>query len=561
MLEIFRASLGSAEVENILSGAAIGSSFVISDLTSFCRNSADLTCYFPTYFSFLSHKGWETVYGLSGLATGMDVVLGALKIPDDMQSIARGDAIGDERGGLMGRAALIKDVTFIGAGISYIVYRIFSIVDLVKNIQVGSLIGRVNTGFLQLGLSCYAAFFALWSVIFGIRFYENGKFAWKLSQKEGLADQVELLQKKYAPHLERIHEKLLKKCGGDEVKLNALLRTEALTAGKEGLRQVVRSLGISCSDKELGELLLRLMHKGKTEKQLTQELNGIALGMRVQKARKRKDKKLERALGKAGLDTVKELAQDKTLLQRVKAGDACAEKTAQGLVEKIRAVNRSKLTENGIVLAICLMGIAAMVAATVCGGGIPLIVSGVLMLVFGILVTGVDSYYLYQSYKEEKPLASDRKVLILSSLVGIGSFAAALALALSGVVTMGAGPLIVAGVMLAIWLGQNGLTWAVLARNERLHEEKHPTVKTLLKALENAETWERIEKMLDNLLESEKLREALKDHVEEGGKRECLKAELLTRVERVKRQKLERKERLSGVLSPYLVRERVSEVR
>ena len=213
----------------------------------------------------------------------------------------------------------------------------------------------------------------------------------------------------------------------------------------------------------------------------------------------KKQVKLGRILNKAGLEALTSLKAERNLVKRVSIGDAEAIEKGKALVEAIQASSSKKVTEHSILLAIFIFGVVTMAAALAFAAGPGLVVASVMMLLFAVMGIGVDGYYLIQSYKGEQPVAKDKKMLILSTVVAVATLLAILAIVASGVVTMGTGPLIAAVILMIIWIAQNGITYAVMTRNEKRHNEKNPTLETFIEALEAEYDMEYIQRMHKNL--------------------------------------------------------------
>ncbi|NGX27805.1 MAG: hypothetical protein K940chlam6_01743, partial [Chlamydiae bacterium] len=118
----------------------------------------------------------------------------------------------------------------------------------------------------------------------------------------------------------------------------------------------------------------------------------------------------------------------------------------------------------------------------------------------------------------------------------------------SGVLSVGVVPLVIALVLTGLWLGQNGVTWAVLNRNERRYQDKNPTLETLLKALDAGEK-KRVELMLKNL--SEMHRQIIQSEMKQshGDMKESTRA-VIQKIELTKKAHLES---LREAITPQLV--------
>jgi len=462
----------------ILSWQSVGSAFTVTDYTFAYRsvidllNSLHVTGWFQQTFGTI---GATMVYQGSGISSGLGLFVGAAQIKQASKAIEYSHAISDKRGTLIGRVSILKELSYMGGALGFTGFRVMGIFDSIKNIAAtpgsASLVGRVSYGVLTFGLVFFALFFVFLGVISGIKIFEGAKLKKKLKGKE-LAEQLEIIQRQITANPERIKKKLIEKLG-DKAATEKLMKL-ALSSGKEQLRGLLKELNIpQISDEKLGEIVEKVV-------QNREQLVDIGLKLMTEATQAKKQAKLGRILNKEALEALKS-------------------STGAELVDKVQNGVNKKLIENSILTAIFVFAVIALVAAMVFSGGTGLIVAAVLMLTLTILAVGVDGYMLLQSYKEETTGIHDKKMLVISSVVALLTFVAIAALVGSGVVTIGIVPLVAGIVLTLIWLGQNGVTWAILNRNERLHDEKNPTLEILLKALSKEKDGDRLERMLNNL--------------------------------------------------------------
>lgn len=496
-----------------LSGHTINSTFVVSDYTTIYRSTEDfiMSCLdlFPSHSlgwlkNMFSGKDAAIVYSAFGLSSGLNAILGAVQLKRDFENIAFSDAITDSKGSLMGRASVVKDGALIGGGLSFAAFRSLSILDTVKGITPGlgsaSLTGRATYGMLFVGIILYSIFFAFFAVIAGLKMHEGAKFKGKLKNAKNLQEQIDILQKKLNVDPKSVLAKLEKKHGSEAAR--KILIEEAMASGKEGLQAVMKELGLEeLSEDKLKALLDKSINAVFSGRNVEEKLVQVGLSLKVQKAELKKQSKLGRILTKEALAAMHELKSDTNLSGRIGKADAKAIARGEALVEAIQKGAASKLKENAVLLAVFVFGIIALAGVLAFTGGAGLLVASALMLLFSLVSLAVDGYYLAQSYKAEKPGSGDKKMLIASTVLAVATILIIAALVASGVFTMGTFPMIAALVLAVLWLGQNGMTWAVMNRNEKLHQEKNPTLETLIEALKREENQARILKMLENLPE------------------------------------------------------------
>lgn len=542
----------------IFSGHSLGTTFLVSDYTSLYHSFEDLGLSIQAFFpnnpmhGFLSHfQSKDMMIGSHtfGSVTGVNAIIGLVEMFHLRCGIQFANQIGDKRGSLMGKVGLLQEASLGVTGISGGAFRVLSTVGTIKDVQVGSLMNRVSDGLVLIGIVFYALFFAFLSAVTGIRAYEGSQFKKKLRGADGLAEKIEVLQKKSSADAKKVYEKELARFGS-EAKLKSELIEEGYKAGAENLKKALKELGHEkISDEKLREMIHSSLEEsvgGWTsagiQTRVEESLKQLGLEAKVEKVQRKKEEKMDRILSQSGLKALNKIKNDHNLVSRIQKGDKEAIEKGKKLAKIVKKSNQKKLTESAALIAISIIGILVMGASIVLTGGLGLIVASAILLVFSGLMTGIDGYFLYQSYKGELLAQHDKKLLIVSSILGLSSFLTMAALGLSGVVSMGTVPIIIALVLAAMWIGQNGATFAMMNRNQRRDEEKDPTLEALLKAHEKGNV-KRIEKMMKNL--SEARRKFLKGTDVESVRK------AIKKVEEVKKERLES---LREAVAPHLVR-------
>lgn len=510
-----------------LSGHSIGSAFMVSDYTFAYRSIHDLLSSFGVggWFS-QSFGGTDAalVYQASGFASGLGAFVGAVQMQRAFESIAVSSAIADKRGVLLGRVSVLKDAAYIGGALGLTGFRAMAMFDAIKNIapspSSASLAGRATYGIMIVGLVLYTLFFALLGVISGIKIYEGAKLKNKLKGKE-LKEQIAIVQRQLRADPEAILAKLQKKLGTDTAR-QRLIELASKT-GKDQLRTWLKELNIpEVSDEKLTEMVNKVVDN-------QDQLMALGLTMMTQSVQVKKLAKMGRILNKEGMEALKTLS-------------------GAELVAAIQKGSTKKLVENSILTAIFVFGVITLIAAMVFSGGTALIVASVLMLLFTIMAIGLDGYYLAQSYKEEQPAQHDKRMLFISSAVAVAAALTIAALVASGVVTMGMAPLIAGLIVTLIWLAQNGITLAIMERNEKLFQEKNPTLEVFIQALKEESDDLRLKRMLENLPPE------IKKEINGELNRQMMLATAIAMIRKVEEVKKKGLEELRKALAPLLIR-------
>jgi hypothetical protein len=504
---------------------------------------------FNAFRNFISGKDVLIGYHVFGFPSSLNAIIGAVEFKKSLEKTKISKMIGDEQGALLGQISKVKSVSILLAGLSSSIFRPGSMYGVISDVGAGSLTNRIDYIVNQVGLAAYAVSFAAMTGSLGLQIHEGRDFIRNLDSHGTAEEKLAWLRDHLTPDPEAILTELKDKHGLE--KARELLMDEALETAKGHLSALMKELGIAkLPEEELIGVVKEAIKQScsgwtqvSVEKQMRQKLMMIGLKVKVTKAQMRQSAKMGRILGQSGLNAINEV---KSLKGRVTK----LNKSPETLVETIRASAKKKITENSLVLSICVLGAVAMIFAMVFTAGVPLLISSFVTLVFSILMMVVDGYYLYQSYKNERPGSQDKNMTIFSTIMGVFSMLTLITLGLTGVVTMGILPMAVAGLMCALWIGQNALTYWVMDRNEKRYQLKNPTLETFLDAIHKNFDQDKIMEMFRNLPEElmEMFQRALKDHNKD------MKQAALSVSKKVEEVKERRKERLRECLAPLFVK-------
>lgn len=513
---IFNQNFENKDFKPLISGNI---SYEIQNITSLQRAGTDLIqSTDPALLGSIGFTGpaASVTYQAFGTSSLLNAVIWGLQMPSSFNQIAFSDKIGDKRQALTGRISVVKNAVGITAALSLSGgFRVTSIMGAAQGATPSSLLGRLSFGFVTAGLVLYSIFFALISIVVGISIYEGEKLRKDLTL-----------------------EKLVRKLTVDPAKIKgkfkgAELEKEALSVGMQQLKALSKELGIKADDKVFEGALIQLA--GGKDK-----LEEIGLALKLAQIQCKKEQKLLRTVGKECFDEIQKLVNGKL------------DSNAQALlVDKVRASLNSNLRMNIIVLAVCLLSIAALVAGIVCTAGVPLIIASVLMVASTLAMIGLDGYCFKMSLEGEQPATHDKKAIVFSTVVCIAAVVTLVALHVFGIVTFGVGPLVVALVLAGMWLGYNYYVWNKLDEKEHNQRLTKPTLETFAEDINSYRfTDEQIEEMFEKLPEKKQIKAALT-----GDSRYDYFQATNAVIEDLKALKAEELERIREALVPYLVRE------
>lgn len=555
------------ETVSLVSDCALSTIDLTSDYASVLNDSEALAV---SVISHSPHRNHDWVkeliladnmmntYQSYGSQTGINLISGIIKAIQAISTLQFAQMIGDRRAVFAGQVGLVESVSQAATGVAGAGQRGLTIAQAVEKASSSSVIGRLSQGFSWVGLIFYSIYFAVLGINFGVKAHESNCFMQKLAKKETLLEKVQFLHEKMTVDPVKVRAKLLKKYGSEE-RVSAHLREVAFESAKCNLKQLLADLNITgVSDEQMDQMIQESLQShargfslASTDKKIQSYLESRGLAYHLEKTKIKKEAKLSRVLNTKGLQALEGAGNLAALIERLKTNQPDPTAEAKDLIDKVTSSNARVFKEATIISALMFFGVAAMIASIVISSGLSLVVLSAILLVFGLTMTAIDGYFVYKSYQDEKRAPHDKMMLSISSLFAIGSFATIVALGVSGVISFGIAPIIVAGILMAVWLAQNGISYWVLKRNERLFAEKHPTFEGMLKAVENGQNT-RVEKMLQNLTP---IQRTLIDNEKNQLATDDLAQVLRNTIAKVEEAKKERLERLRHLVTNSVVKE------
>lgn len=539
-----------------LSEAVVGTTLVAGDVISMDQSVRGMmiSLYRAQNWQGLgelfSHAEFMASVHAFGTVTGINAILGAVEMKHQFSQIAYADAIGDQRGSLMGRVSFVKGVALAGSGISFLSLRPLAIAKTVTHASAKTLLGRAINWLSFAGVICYTVFFSLLAIVLGIQIHEANAIQKKVNQAESLEKQVEMLQKLVKTTTGEVWQKLVQKEGGEEAAQKALIEEAYLFAGSK-LEALAKELNIDLPKERLHAVLERILrnaHEGGEDLQANVQSDLLCFGLigRVKKTQEKKLCKLQRVMSQETIEALQN-ALKMDLLDRVQKAEASKE--AKALVEKVQATLHKGVIEKALIITVVSLGIAVLVMPYFLVSASGVLISTVAMLIFSTFMLMADSYYLVQSHKNDRFAVHDKKMLILSTVLGVSSLIVMAALGFSGVISFGLAPAIISLVLGLLWVGQNGLTWWIMDRNEKRNLLNNPTLESFIEAIESGKWKEKIDEMYGNL--PEEMREKINAVLKESDNDKKVAAKRVAQdVEKAKQTQLER---LRQALTPHLI--------
>lgn len=566
--------LPSKQTNVLLSGHSMGSVMLITDYTSLYRSlfdiiglSIDTSTETPNLLqSIVLQKGILPGYHSFGLGTALNTILGVVNVKQDLDQIALSEKIGDRYGTLKGRIALAKDTIYASTGVVFGIFRPLAILSTVKEIsysgfQAPTLLGRVTYGFVFTGILFYVAFFLLSAAMQSLGIWKTNQFKQKFGKINDVQEQLAFLQKKLFVNPQKVLQKLQKKYAnlfGKNIEENvkSILLKEGLHAGRESLKQVLCELHISSPCDEKVENILQTILSVKDE-EVSSQLIHLGLQLCIQKTARKKYAKLQRVLGGKPLEELYKTAFS-PLVDCIKNKEANALSQGQEIIAKVQKTITSNLRMQRALFGFSIFGVLTMGTAIVLTSGMGLIIASIAMVIFNVLSIVVDGYFFKLSCQGEAPVFYDKKVLIISSVLCLLSFASIVVLSTMGIVSMGLIPIGIMLILSLLWMGQNIISWRAINRIEKENAIKYPTLSELIEAVNLQQHLEILDQMVANL--PEELQQKMKSELQKMSHKKIKKTPLqkikqaaLSVMKKTETIKKERLEILRDALQPYLI--------
>jgi len=471
-----------------ISGHTSNSAFILSDYRGTSESIENLILSYIGYSSEsslqwlgddLSSPGLGLNHHILSSAAIMHAPLGVMKMKQGLNQIKLSKALEDPLGILKAKFEFINASAYLGVGVhSFVFLPVGFIGGVFKKGAQSPLFKRMFSVLSAAGAVMGSIYLTSFVPRFVLACYEGYDFIRGIKNASNLSSRVAFLQKWGKVDQDAIWEGLLEKHGSEKAARAALIQ-EARYAGKENLRKIAKELGISnFSEQQLETAFQKLLErrfegisKQDMDAMVHEQLTLLGFQMKLIKVGMQKSAKMSRLLGKEGLQALKELSEDSSLVGRIEKGSFKATQKAQNLIKKIQASASSNLTVNALILAVVLIGMAATVASIILSSAGGVLLTAIISLLVSLSWLIVDGHSLIQSHKSERPAPYDKKLLALSSGLGIASTATMVALAVSGVFSMGIIPLVISIGLGALWLAQNAYTWSKMNRNERRFQE------------------------------------------------------------------------------------------
>lgn len=482
-----------------VSSHSFNSTFVTGDTLSLFRSAQSLVA---TGICQADHAGkWlegiflgqgaSVGFNAFGISTALYSFLGPCAIFRDFRAAQLADAIEDRQGSLLARLSIFKSSLLTAGGLSFAIYRPLAVAAAIKGVAIetlssGPTLARGAFGALAIGSASFIAMFGVIATMVGIQLYDAVSFRRELNKCSTPQEKIELLRKAATVNPQEVLEKLILKHVNKgesqesaEVKARQELAQEALSAGMKEMKTTLKELGIkSPSDEALKFAVYQATEKatstpwfGKKEVVVLEKLTATGLAMRMVKEEKKNWAKLNRMLGKEGIEAVK------SLQGRAKVGAVEGEELLSRVESSIGKEVKIKSFIIGVSIAMALF-----IGLSFGHFALPILIFvAMASLLSTAAMGGIDLYFLLQSYQNEMAQKGDKRFLAISTALAIGTFATVVALHVAGVFTMGVLPLVVATVMMGIWLAQNGITYAVIRRKEEKELLQHPTLESFAK--------------------------------------------------------------------------------
>ncbi|HSX03787.1 MAG TPA: hypothetical protein VLG76_03560 [Rhabdochlamydiaceae bacterium] len=484
-----------------ISGNSINHGYTVADWTWFQRTLCDLLGAVNVEFT----AGGVVVYQAFGMPSVTYSWTAVLQMIEDYHNINHSRSIGDTKGMLLAKMAMVQDATLAAGGLAFAGYRTTAIASAVKGVapsgfNAPTILGRVTYAFVFIGIIFFTLCYLILSAVMGVKLYHGEKFRQKLEKaanagfvknlKDSAAknqlvshQQLEFLQNRLRVDPQEILEKLHVKHGGN----NELIDKELVN---QLVNQELAEEALSYGSNELKKLLVRVGAEQKTDQQrraflsaeMGNQLPVVGLLVKQRKLEMKKEAKFARLTNKECLELVKTSARKSLSLEN-----------AQNIVSKVKKALDDNHSTYKQVIAACMAGAIFMAAGLFITSGIGAVIIAVAMVLVCAAMIKLDSDSLKNSLATEAPKKLDKTLVKISIALCIASLATVIGLVIAGLIVASPYVIVVSAILSLIWLIYNMKTL------NSINEREHSTMEMIKEAIEDGVSNEEVLKLLQKL--------------------------------------------------------------
>jgi hypothetical protein len=415
--------------------------------------------------------GCEVLDPTLGLTTGLNAFLGVDGIKRARVRADEAARVGYTEGERTAMLDTARCVVQTVGGAAYFGVRGLALASQLKGVDATSvtaptLLGRITFIFASVGSAIWGIFYIFLAVICGRDIRSAARLRTELLDACKLTKAPEEMSLDELSAYVRFFEKHAGLHMPDETE--ETLKEEAIQHRMESIKKHAPNF----SDEELRAVVLKMI-----------AMEGAELGLHIEGLALRQEKhKAKCALELAtlvGADSAQKLleiiqasADEGVLLSdRIQAGDlfVCGEaarfiENTQPLVAKMEETLDVSIRMNTGYMTACAIGLAATVASFFALNPIGLIAVTVAFVVMVIIMSVLDGYRFHKALDEVQPGKFDTTILTISTVIGLLSAAASIAVV--SALSLGLVPLIAAIAIAAIWIAVNAKTWHAVKQHE-----------------------------------------------------------------------------------------------
>lgn len=480
-----------------ISGHSINHGFTVADCTWMQRCLSDLfeavkstgasTPKLESIFRAISTPGASVAYQAFGTPSVTYSWTAILQMLEETKNIAHSERIGDRKGALLAQIARVQDATLAAGGISFAGYRATAIASAIKKtapsgFHAPTLLGRITYCFVFIGMLFFSVYYLILATLLGVKTVQGAQFKRKLEKAEQDGDLIAFLRSRLVGELEDPLAKLQKKYGDNAQAIQEDLRKEVLSYGSEMLKRDLKTIGETRTDQERRAFL-----EEKLALYSPNQIHSLGLMIKARKLELKKEAKLVRLTNNACVALVR---------QALKSRDPA---DVQAAIQAIKTALDANRNMNLAVMGLCLAGAIFMLLGLVFATGVGAIVCAVAMILVCGAMIELDSDALHESLtSDEAPRKLDKMLVKVSMALCLASIATVVGLVLAGLIV--ASPYVLAMTVLLslIWLAYNLKTLDAIHEKEKRFKAEHPTLETLIEALDNASD-EELKQLLSKL--------------------------------------------------------------
>ncbi len=384
------------------------------------------------------------LHGL-GLTSIFSLFTGVITGKRGYSDYEKASKMGDTTGQVMGAINTARGPVEVMGGLTYTPFRALSIAATYTSSKI---VGTAALIFGIAGSAFFAGIYVLFAIPSVISLTKNIQFGSKLN---GAMDKIKTVPKKLQAALNTLMDELRGSDDERKVFLKGIKDDPAIW--HEGRILPFKEVDDSVYTKEELQFLFKEAKELAPDDFSARKLYGH-FKERYVNFKAKKNAQMARKTGSESTVIIRqELERDPkvNLVAQLEKGEGVEE--TQGIIDTVKGEMKKNRLLHAAIIGLCVIYVFALVAGSFTTGGGLAIAVAVVWVVASVGMLAIDGYFLYKSLKAGEMDKKDKIAFFVANILLI--MIAGTGMLFSG----GLAPIIIGGVMLALWVGIAGYTY------------------------------------------------------------------------------------------------------